>query len=250
MYGRRLKNTAGFERNASLFASYTKRRYHSDYAVSNAYQKMGFFPGAHGIPNLSRLQDDGNSRNIDLPSSWVNHLKASTHQQYAWDGLILSGDLGYQFNHREEWSLFHTHYGSQPMPEKDPDKELAFMLHTLSASMKLRIIRSTSWEHTLGWDMQGQKNTIAGYSFLLPEYTRFTTGGFWLSTWRPSNRFSVTGGLRYDCGKIKITPYQDPYLEEYLREQGYPDDKIAENEWRSYPVDRNFGDYSCSIGLV
>ncbi|WP_373825690.1 TonB-dependent receptor [Bacteroides heparinolyticus] len=250
VYGRKLKNTAGFERNAGFFASYKKKRYRSDYSVSNAYQKMGFFPGAHGIPDISRLQDDGNSRNIGLPHSWVNHFKASTHQQYAWDGMVLSGDFGYQLNHREEWSAFHTHYGAQPMPEKEPDKELVFRLHTLSGSLKLRIIRSSSWEHTLGWDVQGQENSIGGYSFLLPAYRRFTTGGFWLSTWRPDNRISISGGVRYDYGKTDITPYQDPYLEEYLREQGYPTDKIDAYKWRSYPVDRGFGDYSCSIGVV
>ena len=38
-------------------------------AVSNVYQKMGFFPGAHGIPDISRLEDDENSRNIELPYS-------------------------------------------------------------------------------------------------------------------------------------------------------------------------------------
>ena len=27
------------------------------------------------------------------------------------------GDMGYQNNHREEWSAFHTHYGSQPLPQ-------------------------------------------------------------------------------------------------------------------------------------
>lgn len=251
VYGRRLKNTAGFERNASFFASYNKKeQYRSDYSVSNAYQKMGFFPGAHGIPDISRVQDDGDSRNIELPYSWVNHFKATTHQQYAWDGLILSGDFGYQYNHREEWSSFHTHYGSQPVPEKEPDKELAFRLHTLSASLKLRILRSTSWEHTLGLDIQGQKNSIGGYSFLLPEYRRFTAGGFWLSTWRPSNHFSISGGVRYDYGKIDITSYQDPYLEEYLHEQGYSDEQIEGYRWRSYPVNRNFGDYSFSIGMV
>ena len=56
-------------------------------AVSNVYQKMGFFPGAHGIPDISRLEDDGNSRNIDLPYSKVNHLKVATHQQYLWNGV-------------------------------------------------------------------------------------------------------------------------------------------------------------------
>ena len=127
-------------------------------AVSNVYQKMGFFPGAHGIPDISRLEDDGNSRNIDLPYSKVNHLKVATHQQYLWNGVQLSGDFGYQFNHREEWSAFHTHYDTQVMPAKDPDRELVFKLHTFSSSLKLRLFNSSSWEHMAGWNMQIQKN--------------------------------------------------------------------------------------------
>ena len=250
VYGRKLKNTAGYERNASLLADYRKDRYRMNVAVSNAYQKMGFFPGAHGIPDISRLEDDGDSRNIELPYSTVNHLKVTTHQQYLWDGIQLSGDFGYQLNNREEWSEFHTHYDNEVMPGKDPDKHLAFKLHTFSSSLKLRLVGSSSWEHTAGWDAQMQKNTIGGYSFLLPEYRRFTTGGFWLTTFRPNNRFSVTGGVRYDFGKIDITAFEDPYLAEYLRGQGYKEDMIQSYQWRSYPVNRTFGDYSGSVGMV
>ena len=101
VYGRRLKNTAGMERNASFFGGYRRNRYRMNVTVSNAFQKMGFFPGAHGAPDLSRLQDDGNSRDIALPYSLVNHFKVMTHQQYTPDDLILSADFGYQYNHRE-----------------------------------------------------------------------------------------------------------------------------------------------------
>lgn len=83
VHNRRLKNTAGFERSAGLFSEYRKGRYYASYAVGNVYQKVGFFAGAHGIPDASRLQDDGDSRNIYLPYSMVNHLKVSTRQQYA-----------------------------------------------------------------------------------------------------------------------------------------------------------------------
>ena len=114
VYGRKLKNTAGVERNIGLFTQYQRKGYKADYSISNVYQKTGFFPGAHGVPDASRVEDDGDSRNIELPYSKVNHLKVTTHQQYAWEKLILSGDLGFQNNHREEWSAFHTHYGSQP----------------------------------------------------------------------------------------------------------------------------------------
>ncbi len=246
----RLKNTAGYERDVSLSASLRTSRYRGEIAASNVHRKEGFFPGAHGVPDLRRLEDDGDRRNAELPYSRVNHLKISTHQQYAWDGVTLCGDFGYQLNHREEWSLFHTHYDSQPLPERNPDKELAFRLHTFSAAFRLRIARSAIWEHTAGWDGQMQRNGIGGYSFLLPAYHRFTTGGYWLTVWRPTGRLTLTGGVRYDRGGVDITPYEDPYLADYLHGRGYSEAEIARYRWRSYPVDRQFGDFSCSLGLV
>jgi iron complex outermembrane receptor protein len=250
IYGRKLKNTAGIERSVNVHSEYRRHRYYSNYAVSNIWQKTGFFPGAHGIPNISAVQDDGNSRNIGLPYSRVNHLKATSHQQYTWDNLYTSWDIGFQNNHREEWSKFHTHYGSQNPPEKNPDKELEFSLNTFSSSMKLRSVSSGDFEHNAGWDIQYQQNRIDGYSFLLPEYDRFTTGVSSFSSWRPSGHFSLSGGLRYDYGTVDISAYKDPYLEVYLQEMGYDHALIEPYQWRSYPVDRDFGDFSGSLGMV
>jgi iron complex outermembrane receptor protein len=202
VYGRKLKNTAGFERNAAFYGSYRNRRYYADYAVSNVYQRVGFFPGSHGIPDASLVQDDGNSRNIGLPYSNVNHLKISTHQQYAWDEVIGYWDAGFQDNRRQEWSRFHTHYENQLPPEKDPDKELEFSLQTFSSSLKAKRIASGRWEHTAAWDVQYQQNAVGGYSFLLPEYRRLTSGLSWLSNFRPTKRLLISGGIRYDYGGI------------------------------------------------
>ena len=250
VYGRKLKNTAGIERNIGFFAQYQRQRYKANYSVSNVYQKTGFFPGAHGIPDVSRVEDDGDSRNMELPYSKVNHLKVTTLQQYAWEKLVLSGDFGFQNNHREEWSVFHTHYGSQPVPEKDPEKELAFNLNTLSASVKVRFIGSSSWEHALGWDGQHQRNDISGYSFLLPEYYRSTTGLLWLTTYKPNNVISVSGGMRYDYGYIHISSHEDAYLADYLRKQGYDEEQVEHYKWNSHAVKKKFSDYSFSLGLV
>jgi iron complex outermembrane receptor protein len=250
VYGRRLKNTAGFERDAALHAAYRKGAYLSQYSVSNVYQKTGFFAGAHGIPDASRLEDDGNPRDAGLPYSTVNHLKASARQQYTAGNLSVVLDAGYQNNHREEWSTFHTHYGTQPAPEHDPDKELVFSLQTYSLSAKLQWTPSPVWEHTAGWDMQYQQNRIAGYSFLLPEYWRFTGGLFWLTAWHPRSNLSVSGGVRYDEGRTDISAYTDGYLEAYLSKRGYTDETIAAFRWRSYPVNSRFGNWSGSLGII
>lgn len=248
--GKRLKNTAGFERDGSWHADYRKGRYKADYAVSDVYQKMGFFIGAHGIPNASLLRDDGNSRNIELPYSRVNHLKIMSNQQYTRDNLSVHWNIGYQHNHREEWSRFHTHYGTQSPPATDPEKELEFSLHTFSSSLKMRTFHFERWEHTAGWDVQYQRNRIAGYSFLLPEFSRFTAGLLWLSVFRPNHTLSVSGGIRYDSGRSNISAYRDPHLAIYLQEQGYDSALIDSYQWRSNPVNRMFSDFSGSLGLV
>ncbi len=248
--GRKLKNTAGFERDISWYSAYRKGRYNTTFAVSNAYQKAGFFAGAHGIPDVGNLIDDGNARNIDLPYSTVNHLKISTRQQYEWERISASWDIGFQNNHREERSRFHTHYGTQPPPATNPDKELEFSLNTLSSSVKVKTSGNGTWEHTAGWDAQYQRNRIAGYSFLLPEYSRFTSGLLWLSTWQPDRTLSVSGGIRYDYGQLDIAAFRDVYLEEYLTSNHYSEEEIARYRWRSYAVRRSFGDVSGSLGMV
>ncbi|MDR1335653.1 MAG: TonB-dependent receptor [Tannerella sp.] len=248
VHGRKLKNTAGFERDVALFSEYRKGGYAAAYAVSDVYQKAGFFPGAHGIPDASRLQDDGDSRHADLPYSTANHLKVTSRQQYFREHAAFSWDAGVQHNHREEWSLFHTHYGNQPAPPEDPDRELAFSLVTLQSLLKADLA-SARWKHTAGWDVQYQRNRIAGYSFLMPAYERFTTGVLWLSAFRPNSRLSLSGGIRYDFGRMDISAFRDVYLETYLRERVYTDEQIEAYRWRSVRVNRPFGDVSGSLGV-
>ncbi len=250
VYGGRLKNTAGYERDASLLAEYRAARYYMNYAVSNAYQKTGFFPGAHGIPDLSVLEHDGSYRNIELPYNTVNHLKFTTRQQYSWKRWITSLDLGYQNNRRYEMSRFHTHYPDQPAPERDPDRELFFDMHTLSATARARSFGPSGREHTLGLDVQYQDNRIGGYSFLLPEYTRLTAGIYWIATWNVSRQFTLTGGVRYDYGRVNISAFEDGYLAEYLLQAGYPAGTVDSYRWRSYAVDKTFGDVSASAGFI
>lgn len=250
IYDHRLKNTAGFERDFYWMSGYKHGGYQANLVVSDAYQKTGFFEGAHGIPDASRLERDGSHRNVSLPFSKVNHLKIMTHQQYTQGHFIYSVDAGYQYNHREEWSLFHTHYDAQPVPLTDPDKELVFRLHTGSAVLRMRWLPSDKYEQTVGLDVQGQKNTIGGYGFLLPEYRRYTLGGYYVATYRPNRVITVTGGMRYDYGHNRIQSFKDIYLVDYLTRRHYDDATIASYQWRSHAISKNYSDVSGSVGIV
>ncbi len=106
------------------------------------------------------------------------------------------------------------------------------------------------WEHTVGWDVQHQRNAISGYAFLLPEYHRFSTGLLWLTTYRPNNSFSVSGGIRYDYGAVHISSHEDNYLATYLIGQGYDEEQVESYRWNSHKVNKRFGDYSLSLGMV
>jgi iron complex outermembrane receptor protein len=249
--GRRLKNTAGKELAASLSASYRKDAYAAAYLLTTVRQAVGFFPGAHGIPDLARLADDGDSRNVGLPCSNVTHLRASSHQARIFgENTSVTWDAGLQWNRRQEYSAFHTHYGTQSPPAVDPDKELDFGLATLSSAVRFRFGRSLRWQHVAGWDLQYQDNAVSGYSFLLPDFRRLTSGLLWLTDFRPSERLTVSGGLRYDVGRLQTESFADPYLPAYLASRGFSEDDIQSFRFRSYPVLHRSGNFSGSVGLV
>lgn len=250
IYNRRMKNTAGIERDASASVSYRKSTYQGQLFLSNAYQKVGFFPGAHGIPDASRVEDDGNSRDIDLPYSKVNHFKAQFRQQLTLGKNLVEWNLGYQNNRREERSLFHTHYGNQQAPVINPDLELQFTLNTFSSAMKWTFLQHENWKHTGGIDFQYQKNEIGGYGFLLPRYQRETAGSYYMASFNPTGVLSFSGGVRFDYGHIDIKPFEDIYLESYLQQRGYSEETIRFYKQRSFETDRSFANYAASVGVV
>lgn len=225
--GRQLKNTAGMERSANAMIAYKRGNYESRLNVSDSYQRSGFFSGAHGLPTSASLEDDGSRWNIDLPYSLVNHLKIISTN--TWTGSLLQTKLtlGYQLNHREEWSRFHTHNISQTPPEVDPDKELMFHLHTGSGQLQLRYTPNTSWEYYAGVSAMLQHNGIGGYGFLIPAYSRQEGGAYLLANYQPSAVLKVSGSVRYDVGHVHARAHGDDVKE----------------------VNRMFNDYSLALGM-
>lgn len=250
VYVGRMKNSAGREYNLALSANYSRDGLSSWLHLSDIYSKNGFFPGAHGIPQLDRLVHDGSVRNVELPYATSNHFKLIWNSELEineMDRLLF--DVGYQKNSREELSAFHTHYGNQSAPLNDPDLELQFKLNTFSGSVRYVMDSGERWSKTFGVSSEYQHNRVGGYSFLLPNYERLSAGVFWINSFRVSDRFMVTGGLRYDAGRLSVSEYYDSLLEEYLMLQGYSDESVNLYAMRAVDLNRRFGDLSGSLGF-
>lgn len=249
--GRRMKNTAGRETNFSFSVAYTGERFESGLHVSDINGKNGYFPGAHGIPSLARLEPDGSTRNVEMPYATSNHFKLISNNKWRLSpDATIDLDLGFQQNLREELSPFHTHYSNQQPPQKDPNLELRFRLKTYSANVRLLLDEEKQWSKTFGLSTEAQHNRVGGYSFLLPDFERYSGGAFWLNQFEMTEHFLLTGGIRYDVGRLRVAEYYDDVLAEYLTQQGVAKEEVGFYAQRSAALRSSFGDFSGSAGFA
>lgn len=246
----RLKNTAGKEVDLYGQIGYLAPHYKGTLSLSNVYFKSGFFPGAHGIPSIRRVQDDGDRRNIDFPFQRVNHLKAISKNQWFYHDYAFELTLGFQNNHRQEWSLFHTHYSGQQPPETNPDLELDFDLNTYDAQIKVSKTFSNGGKSTIGIQSQIQDNSISGYNFLLPEYFRTNTGIYLTHQFQATDDLKISLGTRFDYSEIAIEEYYDELLYQHLVDRGRSASEASQYALRSPEIDKEFSNFNAMAGLL
>ncbi|MBW2961612.1 TonB-dependent receptor [Mesonia aestuariivivens] len=249
VFDEELKNTAGKELDWNIQTGYLGDNFKSTLSMSNVYQKSGFFPGAHGIPSIERVQPDGDRRNIGYPYQRVNHFKLINNNTFSINKEAkLIVNLGYQKNHRQEWSLFHTHYGNQPPPENNPNLELDFNLETYDAKVKWE--QKFSEQHTTNLGIEGrwQDNSISGFNFLLPKYDAQNYAAFLTHEYKVSNSTLWSLGVRYDFGKVHLNEYYDNYLYDYIIQNGESQERASSYAERSPNLDRNFGNFNVMLG--
>lgn len=246
---RRLKNTAGRERDFLLQGGYRSEQFNSTLSISNTYLKAGFFPGAHGVPSVRRVEDDGDRRNIGFPYQGVNHFKVNSENKWFFDHSDFSLDVGYQNNRRQEWSFFHTHYAGQQPPEENPNLELDFNLHTLEARAHYDYYFSKAHHTSVGLQSQYQDNSIDGFNFLLPSYRRATSGLYAIHNYDYNEDWGFNFGVRADYGSIDIDGYYDPLLYDFLINRNNSPETAEEFAQRSRSVNRDFGNINALAGL-
>ncbi len=249
--GGTMQNTAGRELDGSLTLGGQGTWGLLSTTLSHVRQRMGFFPGSHGVPDLERIKPDGSRRNIDFPYAQVAHSKAIVnYRSKALGPVHLSADLGAQLNDRQEMARWHTHYPMQTPPSKNPNQELALRLWTYSLSLGMRHTLREDLRYELGLQAEYQRNTFGGYSFLLPNYWRATGGLYASAHWELRPGMRLEGGLRMDYARLRSQGHTDPILGQYLREYGRADEATVRSYiQRSADIRRGFVDYSWNLGL-
>lgn len=250
IYNERLKNTAGKEIDLYGQIGYLGNHYKGTLTLSNVYFKSGFFPGAHGIPTLSRVLDDGDQRNIEYPFQRVNHLKFINKNEWFFHDYAVEIILGFQNNHRQEWSRFHTHYTGQTAPETNPDLELDFNLSTYDFQGKYSRDINEFHSISIGVQTQIQENSISGYNFLLPEYSRINNGLYVTHSYQASEKINLKIGARFDLSRINIEGLYDFSLYEYLIQNGSTETIARSYATRSSETGKSFSNFNFMGGAL
>jgi iron complex outermembrane receptor protein len=234
---RRLKNTAGRENALQWMAGTTQTWGITSITFSYFDQKSGFFSGAHGIPRSYQLTDDTLKRDIDLPYQHVRHAKLISNSSFLIGKSWLEVDLGYQNNHRSEYSYPHVH-GKGPQPSGN--LELDFILQTYSMNSRLHIPRGEKQRWVLGANATQQRNSIGGFNFLIPNFSTGQAGAF--AFYRKDARSILfNAGLRFDYAQLQTErAFRAIYLDSVT---------ISEYEQASPQLNRYFSNFSGSAGI-
>ncbi len=243
---RRLRNTAGRERDGSMTLGYAGYNFHTDIRVSDSYSKSGFFANAHGLEvRLSDIDYDHSRRDIDLPYQWVNHLKVLSHTTWRNEQWSVEGNLAYQNNLREEHSEPVSH-GYMPTP---PDtQERRFVKNTYTASLHLRTSLGEHHELLTGASAEYQHNRRDGWGFIIPDFEMMSMGAFVFDRFTVNERLILNAGMRYDYARTRIHSYQDWYPTP-VDSLGYDDSREYEYKERSASLHRHFNSFTWSVGV-
>lgn len=244
LHDNNLRNTAGKEANASVSVGYISDRITSETTISNVNAKNGFFANAHGLEvRTSRIDYDQSNRDIDLPYHKVNHFKITNNTSIALDKHSINLDFGFQNNLREEYSEPIPH-GYMPTPSNS--KERGFHKNTFTLNAKDSFKPNDKHNLVTGVNVEFQHNTISGWGFLIPEYTRLTIGAFAFDQFEIHPDLHLLAGVRYDFGQIHSKSYFDWYPSTINNANGSTSYVYLQ---RAEDKTLNFGNVSASVGL-
>lgn len=225
LYKQKARNTAGRELNFHVNTGYVAEDFRSIFYVSNNSTESGFFANAHGLEPRRVDTDlhDGSTRDIQMPSQEVNHLKIINRSALSLGIHLLEMEAGFQHNFRQEYSTYVNH-GYMPPVYPDTmtipstlEREYDKRIYSLNFRDRFSVGRHT---FVAGINGEYQHNRINGWSFLIPGFRQRAVGAFLYDRYRLNENIVLHGALRYDYSHIETVRYTDWFPSVVSEENG------------------------------
>ncbi|WP_443946676.1 TonB-dependent receptor [Pedobacter sp. AW1-32] len=245
-----LRNTAGRETDLHLTTGYIGNNFRSVLYVSNVASKGGFFANAHGLEprRVNEFLHDASSRDIQMPSQQVDHFKLISKNEIRFAEHRLKVDLGFQHNFREEFSAYVNHGYMPPIypaSQTTPSNlERQFDKYVYSANVKDEL-RWNGHQLNVGLNAEYQKNSVDGWSFLVPAFRQAATGLFIYDKYTVTEKILFHAAVRYDYGQVDIDQYRDWFATPI----GSVGNQSNQNLIRAEALTRNFNSFVYALGM-
>lgn len=246
LHQKRMRNTAGEERNFHFSFGWEYDKVSSIFYWSYLHHKSGFFANAHGLEprNVDTERYDFSSRDVDFPNQEVGHFKLINKTYLKYGKHLLSFISGFQKNHRQELGYYINHgYMPNVFPadlKMNQNQERIFDKSTYTLTIKDDFSHQNH-QLSMGGDFNFQDNQIGGWGFIIPSFQQWSFGVFSHYKYKINPRLNFNLGARYDRGKIKTKAYQDWFLSPVSGGFSYME--------RARDLNKNFDDLSWALGL-
>jgi len=200
-YDGRVYNTAYSETDANVYTGVNKSwgYSHLDFSLFNDLQEIPDGSRDSATRQFTKQITEADTVSPIVSSSELNSYKISVLHQHIQHYRIYSNSniylddskiriiLGYQFNHRQEFS--------HPQASSTPGLDLH--LNTITYDVKYSFPDLKGWEITPGINGMYQINSNKGTEFIIPDYREFDLGIFLLVK-KSFDKLDFSAGARYD----------------------------------------------------
>ncbi len=204
-YDGNVLNSRFNEKNYGVFIGINKSWGYSRLIWNSFNQKLGIIEGDRDAVTGEFLvfpetpdervatKDDLDSRNVLPPFQKINHNKIIADNNFNVGNSRLKLVLGYQDNQRREFA--DTEQDEQNEPE------LFFDLNTTIYNLHWVLPEKNRWRTTIGFNGMSQSNKNRGLEQIIPDYN-FNDAGMFVYSQAFFNKYTLTGGLRFDNRSI------------------------------------------------
>ncbi len=212
---RNLVNTAGKETNVNFQTGIVKKNFCSSLIMSYYRDHSGFFAFSAGqeLINADTAIHNLSKRDILLPSIKVENFDIQHNTNIFRNQHKYNISIAMQHNISNEFDYIEdiTGYRTEDVEKYSKNNlDLQYALSTYSG--RLSYIYNDTGTYSLNIGVAGlfQQNKTDGFSHLIPEYERYTTGIYTDHKYRINKKWMIQAGLRADYHTYSITETLNP----------------------------------------